>query len=115
MFFALRSITYVLQSFPNEQILTVSNQMFIIKSKKPSETMFEPFAEFCESMSIPVLVVPAGFDLSPPQSNSNDGDEEDEDVMSVEDALDSISTLLDQEEDSAATTVIVDDEIDSWG
>ncbi|KAK1736833.1 hypothetical protein QTG54_012278 [Skeletonema marinoi] len=81
----------------------------------PSETMFEPFAEFCESMSIPVLVVPAGFDLSPPQSNSNDGDEEDEDVMSVEDALDSISTLLDQEEDSVATTVIVDDEIDSWG
>jgi hypothetical protein len=99
----------------NKYLLSHIKCSVSIKLKKPSETMFEPFAEFCESMSIPVLVVPAGFDLSPPQSNSNDGDEEDEDVMSVEDALDSISNLLDQEEDSAATTVIVDDEIDSWG
>ncbi|KAL7457984.1 hypothetical protein ACHAWC_011254 [Mediolabrus comicus] len=33
----------------------------------PQETMFQPFADFCQSMSIPILIVPAGFDLKPPQ------------------------------------------------
>lgn len=59
--------------------------------------MFEPFADFCESMSIPVLIVPAGFDLSPPQINSNDGDEDEESSL---------------EEYSAE---IMDEEEDSWG
>ncbi len=76
---------------------------------QPSETMFEPFKEFCDSMSIPVLIVPAGFDLSPPQSNSKDRDDDDDDVLS------SISSLLEDEDDSAAATVIIDDETDSWG
>jgi hypothetical protein len=73
---------------------------YVDSMKKPQQTMFEPFAEFCESTSTPVLIVPAGFDLSPPQLNANDGDE-------VED----VATVL---EDSTAT-VIIDDENDSWG
>jgi hypothetical protein len=60
--------------------------------------MFEPFAEFCESVSIPVLIVPAGFNLSPPQINTSDGDEEESSV-----------------EEYSTTAVIIDDENDSWG
>lgn len=76
--------------------------------------MFEPFREFCESMSIPVIIVPAGFDLSPPQSNSkdrddNDGEEEEDDG----DVLASMSTFL--EDDTDVTAVIIDDDTDSWG
>mmetsp|Transcript_15187 Transcript_15187/g.21560 ORF Transcript_15187/g.21560 Transcript_15187/m.21560 type:complete len:229 (-) Transcript_15187:1263-1949(-) len=62
----------------------------------PAETMFEPFKEFCESMSIPVMIVPAGFDLSPPQSNSKDRDDDDDE--DDDDTLASISTLLEDEE-----------------
>ena len=49
-------------------------------------------------MSIPVLIVPAGFNLSPPQINTSDGDEEESSV-----------------EEYSATAVIIDDENDSWG
>jgi len=58
--------------------------------------MFQPFKEFCESMSIPVMIVPAGFDLSPPQSNSKDRDDDDDE--DDDDTLASISTLLEDEE-----------------
>ena len=73
--------------------------------------MFEPFAEFCESMSIPVLIVPTGFDLSPPQLNASDEEEGEED-----DDETSLSTLLeDEKDDSTIMSVITDDESDSWG
>jgi len=94
----------------NNTILTRHPKLMFMKhATQPSETMFEPFKEFCDSMSIPVLIVPVGFDLSPPQSNSKDRDDDDDDVLS------SISTLLEDEDDSAAATLIIDDETDSWG
>eukprot|EP00956_Cyclotella_meneghiniana_P007850 scaffold10472_cov93-Cyclotella_meneghiniana.AAC.2 len=43
----------------------------------PEETAFEPLAQYCESAGIPVAIVPMGFELTPPQMNSNDNDEED--------------------------------------
>ena len=60
---------------------------------QPQETMFQPFADFCQSMSIPILIVPAGFDLKPPQINSCDGEEE-------EDVVDSSISTGEEDDDS---------------
>lgn len=44
---------------------------------QPEESAFEPLAQYCESAGIPVAIVPMGFELTPPQINSGDDDEED--------------------------------------
>mmetsp|Transcript_16204 Transcript_16204/g.33912 ORF Transcript_16204/g.33912 Transcript_16204/m.33912 type:complete len:230 (+) Transcript_16204:91-780(+) len=38
----------------------------------PEETDFEPLAQHCQSIGMHVAIVPTGFDISPPQLNSND-------------------------------------------
>ena len=70
---------------------------------KPEETMFEPFRQYCEMSGLSLMIVPKGFDLSPPQINANDIIEdtvEDIDVEDdVEDDSDRISKNISYEED----------------
>ena len=40
--------------------------------------MFEPFRQFCEMSGMSLMIVPKGFELTPPQLNANDDIDEDE-------------------------------------
>ena len=73
--------------------------------------MFEPFRQYCEMSGLSLMIVPKGFELSPPQINANDiiedteediDDEEDD----VEDDSDRISKNISYEGD---------DDLDAWG
>ncbi|KAL9182256.1 hypothetical protein ACHAXT_012908 [Thalassiosira profunda] len=44
----------------------------------PEETLFEPFRQFCEMSGMSLMIVPKGFELTPPQLNANDDIDEDE-------------------------------------
>ena len=52
--------------------LLISNHIMM----QPDETEFEPLSQYCQSARIPVVIVPAGFELTPPQVNSDDEDED---------------------------------------
>ena len=67
--------------------------------------MFEPFKQYCEMSGLSLMIVPKGFDLTPPQINSNDEDNEaeNEDIRRVGDAA--ASSNHDDEFN----------ELDSWG
>jgi hypothetical protein len=43
---------------------------------QPEETEFAPLAQYCNSIGMAVAMVPEGFDLTPPQINSDDEDED---------------------------------------
>lgn len=43
---------------------------------QPKETEFEPLSQYCQSVGIPLAIVPEGFELTPPQINSDDEDED---------------------------------------
>ena len=67
--------------------------------------MFEPFKQYCEMSGLSLMIVPKGFDLTPPQINSNDEDNEaDEDIRRVSDAA---ATSMDDGDEF--------DVLDSWG
>lgn len=68
----------------------------------PEETVYEPFHEYCKATGLSVMIVPEGFELTPPQINSNvDYDEgdicEDDDIV-----------IVPKEKE-------VNDEMDAWG
>ncbi len=77
----------------------------ILMILQPEETMFEPFRQYCEMYGLSLMIVPKGFDLSPPQINSND-DEKADDMGIIE--LDG-NTL----ENEGTTTD--DTDLDAWG
>ena len=49
--------------------------------------MFEPFAQYCEMAGLSLMIVPRGFELTPPQINANDDDEDEDDNGSDDDPL----------------------------
>lgn len=60
---------------------------------------------------MPILIVPYGFDLTPPQVNSGDKDEyEDDDVRLVEENTSTNDTLVQK---SSSESVDID-EMDAW-
>ena len=38
--------------------------------------MFEPFRQYCEMSGMSLMIVPKGFELTPPQLNANDVEED---------------------------------------
>ena len=52
---------------------------------QPEETVFEPFAQYCEMAGLSLMIVPKGFKLTPPQINANDDDEDEDDNGSDDD------------------------------
>merc|ERR1712194_471088 len=44
----------------------------------PEETVFEPFSQYCEMSGITLMVVPKGFELTPPQTNTDDYNDNDD-------------------------------------
>ena len=69
---------------------------------KPEETDFKPLAQHCKSIGVPLVVVPSGFDLTPPQTNSND-------ERNVEAGLDGDIASWEN------SLLGGDDSLDSWG
>ena len=72
--------------------------------------MFEPFRQYCEMSGLSLMIVPKGFELSPPQINANDISEDTEEgIDEEEDDIeedDRISKNISYEED---------DDLDAWG
>jgi len=72
--------------------------------------MFEPFRQYCEMSGLSLMIVPKGFELSPPQINANDIIEDTEDDIEEEygneDKVGRISKNISYEED---------DVLDAWG
>ncbi|KAL7516996.1 hypothetical protein ACHAWX_001961, partial [Stephanocyclus meneghinianus] len=44
----------------------------------PEETEFAPLTQYCQSIGMPLAIVPPGFELTPPQINSNDETDDDD-------------------------------------
>jgi len=72
---------------------------------KPEETMFEPFAQYCEMSGLSLMIVPKGFELSPPQLNSND--ENDDEGGLVDDDITIVKDV--------GTNYYDDGDLDAWG
>ena len=73
--------------------------------------MFEPFRQYCEMSGLSLMIVPKGFELSPPQINANDISEDTEDDIDEEDDIE------DDKDDriSKNTSFEEDDDLDAWG
>lgn len=72
---------------------------------QPEETVFEPFRQYCEMSGMSLMIVPKGFELSPPQINAND-DVDSEDGLGARDGND----------DGVESITIIDDgDLDAWG
>ena len=76
--------------------------------QKPEETELEPLAEYCDSIGMPLVIVPSGFELTPPQINSNDETEYDDEIELSIDAVENDRSGRIQSDSSDA-------ELDSWG
>lgn len=53
---------------------------------RPEETVFEPFSEYCEASGLSMMIVPEDFELTPPQINTGDYQDED-DALEDDDAI----------------------------
>lgn len=73
---------------------------------QPEETVFEPFSQYCEMSGLSLMIVPKGFELTPPQMNAND-DSNDE----INSVVDDVSIL----EDVGAMIDDNGDGMDAWG
>ena len=72
--------------------------------------MFEPFRQYCEMSGLSLMIVPKGFELSPPQINANDIIEDTiEDIDDEEDDIDEDDRI------SKNTSFEKDDDLDAWG
>ena len=72
--------------------------------------MFEPFRQYCEMSGLSLMIVPKGFELSPPQINANDIIEDTiEDIDDEEDDIDEDDRI------SKNTSFEEDDDLDAWG
>jgi len=81
----------------------------------PEETMFEPFAQYCEMSGLSLMVVPKGFDLTPPQMNADDDDDdEDDDVEEDDDILPIVEDNSGANNNDDDNDVLFDD-LDAWG
>jgi len=72
--------------------------------------MFEPFRQYCEMSGLSLMIVPKGFELSPPQMNANDIIEDTKEDIDVEED--------DIEEDDRISKNIShggDGDLDAWG
>jgi hypothetical protein len=74
----------------------------------PEQTMFEPFAEYCEMSGMSLMIVPKGFELSPPQLNSNDDVHDDEEDLDDDDIA-MLNDLASQDNGDNG------DDLDAWG
>ena len=75
--------------------------------------MFDPFAEYCEMAGLSLMVVPTGFELSPPQMNANDVDvDEDDDDDRVDNDDDRVDVADDVRLKANDDRV---DGLDAWG
>lgn len=72
----------------------------------PEETMFEPFAQYCEMSGLSLMIVPKGFELTPPQMNAYDDNNNDDGEGDLVD--DDIPIVKD-------VGTIIDDDLDAWG
>eukprot|EP00804_Cyclotella_cryptica_P023095 CCRYP_000331-RA/>CCRYP_000331-RA protein AED:0.21 eAED:0.21 QI:0/0/0/1/1/1/2/0/211 len=74
----------------------------------PEETEFAPLTQYCQSIGMPLAIVPPGFELTPPQINSNDETDDDDGIgggdLKVQD-----DGFVENSSDSD------DIELDSWG
>jgi len=70
--------------------------------------MFEPFAEYCEMSGMSLMIVPKGFELSPPQLNSNDDVHDDEEDLDDDDIA-MLNDLASQDNGDNG------DDLDAWG
>jgi len=71
--------------------------------------MFEPFRQYCEMSGLSLMIVPKGFELSPPQINAND---------IIEDTVEDIDDEEDDIEDDRILKNISyeeDNDLDEWG
>jgi hypothetical protein len=75
--------------------------------QKPEETELEPLAESCDSIGMSLVIVPSGFELTPPQINSNDETEYDDEIELSIDAVETDRSGRIQSDSSDA-------ELDSW-
>ena len=72
--------------------------------------MFEPFRQYCEMSGLSLMIVPKGFELSPPQINANDIIEDTiEDIDDEEDDIDEDDRI------SKNSSFEEDDDLDAWG
>ena len=70
--------------------------------------MFEPFRQYCEMSGLSLMIVPKGFELSPPQMNAND---------IIEDTIEDIEEYDIEEDDRISKITYFDDDndLDAWG
>ncbi|KAL3774872.1 hypothetical protein ACHAWO_001187 [Cyclotella atomus] len=70
----------ILLAFEDENECNAFADMLVrdmgFKDPCPEETEFAPLAQYCNSIGMAVAMVPEGFDLTPPQINSDDEDED---------------------------------------
>lgn len=72
--------------------------------------MFEPFRQYCDMAGVSLMIVPKGYELSPPQRNANDISEDTEE--GIEDDEDDIE---DDDRTSKNISYEEDDDLDAWG
>eukprot|EP00585_Thalassiosira_rotula_P006814 CAMPEP_0196142910 /NCGR_PEP_ID=MMETSP0910-20130528/12511_1 /TAXON_ID=49265 /ORGANISM="Thalassiosira rotula, Strain GSO102" /LENGTH=196 /DNA_ID=CAMNT_0041404287 /DNA_START=185 /DNA_END=775 /DNA_ORIENTATION=- len=81
----------------------------------PEETMFEPFAQYCEMSGLSLMIVPKGFDLTPPQMNADDDDYDDDDDGNVEEDDDIRPIVEDNLAAKNDDEDVLFDDLDAWG
>ncbi|KAL7525756.1 hypothetical protein ACHAXR_001146 [Thalassiosira sp. AJA248-18] len=71
----------------------------------PQETLFEPFAEYSEMAGLSLMIVPKGFELTPPQLNANDDDNDGGELVDDDVTIENDFALKDD----------YDVDLDAWG
>ena len=81
-------------------------------SLQPEETMFEPFRQYCEMSGLSLMIVPRGFNLTPPQMNSEDEEEKENDELTIDSDENEGNHVLVVDRDGIANDDI---DLDAWG
>ena len=76
---------------------------------QPEETVFEPFAQYAEMAGLTLMIVPKGFELTPPQINANDNDADEDDNGSDDDDVWSMR------DNTINRLEANNDDLDAWG
>ena len=76
---------------------------------QPEETVFEPFAQYTEMAGLSLMIVPKGFELTPPQINANDDDADEDDNGSDDDDVWSMR------DNTINRLEANNDDLDAWG
>lgn len=89
--------------------ISISHILFCTIIDQPEETVFEPFAQYAEMAGLSLMIVPKGFELTPPQINANDNDADEDDNGSDDDDVWSMR------DNTINRLEANNDDLDAWG